>query len=155
MCEIASCRPAEVAAGIRLALRRLRRPDGAVAGAVAFWAFQIAVLWAAFEAFGDAPAVGVLIVGFFVGMLGNLLPFPGGIGGVDGGMIGAFVLFGLPENTVFPAILIYRLVAFWMPIPFGVVAFFQLRTRVQHWEADGLPIDRRPRAKAELEPAAD
>ena len=57
-------------------------------------------------------------------------------------MIGAFVLFGLPEDTIFPAILIYRLVAFWMPIPFGVVAFFQLRNKVGEWEAEGLPIDR-------------
>ena len=47
-----------------------------------------------------------------------------------------------PRTTVFPAILIYRLVAFWMPIPFGIVAFFQLRNTVQEWEADGLPIDR-------------
>ena len=69
---------------------------------------------------------------------------PAGVGAVDAGMIGAFVLFGIPEETVFPAILIYRLIAFWMPIPFGVAAFFQLRTRVQHWETEGLPIDRRP-----------
>ncbi len=52
-------------------------------------------------------------------------------------MIGAFVLFGLPEETVFPAILIYRLVAFWMPIPPGIVAFFQLRKRVARWEEEG------------------
>jgi hypothetical protein len=57
-------------------------------------------------------------------------------------MIGAFVLFGLPEETVFPAILIFRLVSFWMPIPPGVVAFFQLRKTVQRWEVEGLPIDR-------------
>jgi hypothetical protein len=57
-------------------------------------------------------------------------------------MIGAFVLFGLPEETVFPAILIFRLVSFWMPIPPGVVAFFQLRNTVHRWEAGELPIDR-------------
>ena len=56
-------------------------------------------------------------------------------------MIGAFVLFGLPEDTVFPAILIYRLVAFWMPIPPGIVAFFQLRKRVQQLGGGG-PADR-------------
>ena len=67
-------------------------------------------------------------------------------------MIGAFVLFGIPEDTVFPAILIYRLVAFWMPIPFGVVAFFQLRNTVAALGSGG-PADR-PRAAAEaaLEP---
>jgi hypothetical protein len=57
-------------------------------------------------------------------------------------MIGAFVLFGIPEETVFPAILVYRLVAFWLPIPPGIVAFFQLRKRVARWEEEGLPINR-------------
>jgi hypothetical protein len=64
-------------------------------------------------------------------------------------MIGAFVLFGLPEETVFPAILIFRLISFWMPIPPGVVAFFQLRNTVRRWEVEGLPIDR----GADLRPA--
>ncbi len=63
-------------------------------------------------------------------------------------MIGAFVLFGIPETTVFPAILVYRLIAFWMPIPSGVVAFFQLRKTVHRWETDGLPIDRSPHSQA-------
>ncbi len=65
-------------------------------------------------------------------------------------MIGAFVLFGIPENAVFPAILIYRLVAFWMPIPPGIVAFFQLRKRVVRWEEEGLPVDRGDTIKSEV-----
>ncbi len=42
-----------------------------------------------------------------------------------------------------------------MPIPFGVTAFFQLRTRVQAWETEGLPIDRSSRPERGLEPAAN
>ena len=62
----------------------------------------------------------VVVQGFFLGMVANLFPLaPAGVGAVDAGMIGAFVLFGLPEAAVFPAILIYRLVAFWLPIPPG------------------------------------
>ena len=73
----------------------------------------------------------VVVQGFFLGMVANLFPLaPAGVGAVDAGMIGAFVLFGLPEDTVFPAILIFRLISFWMPIPPGVVAFFQLRNTV-------------------------
>jgi uncharacterized membrane protein YbhN (UPF0104 family) len=60
------------------------------------------------------------------------------------------VLFGIPEETVFPAVLVYRLIAFWLPIPFGVVAFFQLRKRVQRWEEEGLPADRRALTEAVL-----
>ncbi len=65
------------------------------------------------------------------------------MGAVDAGMIGAFVLFGIPEETVFPAILIYRLIAFWMPIPFGIVAFFQLRKTVDALGSGGA-ADRPP-----------
>ena len=49
-------------------------------------------------------------------------------------MIGAFVLFGLPDNEVFAAVLVYRLFAFWLPLVPGIVAFFQLRRTVQRWE---------------------
>ncbi len=112
-------------------------------GAAGFWAANIGILWASFHAFGVHVPLAVVVQGFFLGMVANLIPLaPAGVGAVDAGMIGAFVLFGIPEDTVFPAILVYRLVAFWMPIPFGVVAFFQLRTRVQTWETEGLPIDR-------------
>jgi uncharacterized membrane protein YbhN (UPF0104 family) len=52
-------------------------------------------------------------------------------------MIGAFVLFGIDESTVFPAVLTYRVIAFWLPIPPGIVAFFQLRKTVTRWEAEG------------------
>jgi uncharacterized membrane protein YbhN (UPF0104 family) len=61
---------------------------------------------------------------------------------VDAGMIGTFVLFGFQSNDVFPAILTYRFFAFWLPIPPGIVAFFQLRRRVAKWEREGKPAER-------------
>ncbi len=86
----------------------------------------------------------VVVQGFFLGMVANLFPLaPAGVGAVDAGMIGAFVLFGIPEGTVFPAILIYRLVAFWLPIPFGAVAFLQLRNDRPGVGRGGPPVDRR------------
>jgi hypothetical protein len=38
---------------------------------------------------------------------------------------------------VFPAVLTYRVIAFWLPIPPGIIAFFQLRKTVQRWESEG------------------
>lgn len=141
--------PATVADGTRAALRLVANPSRAglaVVGAVGFWAANIGILWASFKAFGIAIPFGVVVMGFFVGMVANLIPFvPAGVGAVDAGMIGTFVLFGFPEEQVFAAILIYRLVAFWLPIPTGVAAFFQLRKTVKRWKRDGLPIDRAPR----------
>jgi hypothetical protein len=61
---------------------------------------------------GAAPEPAVLMLCYFVGMLGNLLPLPGGVGGVEGGMVGAFVAFGQPAGVALVAVLPYRLVAF-------------------------------------------
>jgi uncharacterized protein (TIRG00374 family) len=132
--------PAAVASGVRTAIDFVRNPNRgalAVGGAVGFWAANICVLWACFEAFGGDVPFAVLVQGFFVGMAANLIPSPaGGVGSVDAGMIAAFVLFGIDESTVFPAVLAYRVIAFWLPIPPGIVAFFQLRTTVAKWERE-------------------
>jgi uncharacterized membrane protein YbhN (UPF0104 family) len=134
--------PATVATGVRTAIAYLRHPRRgglAVVGAIGFWASNIAVLWASFKAFGQEVPFAVLVQGFFVGMAANLIPSPaGGVGSVDAGMIAAFVLFGLPTATVFPAVLTYRVIAFWLPIPPGVVAYFQLRKTVAEWDAEPL-----------------
>ena len=98
------------------------------------------ILWGRCEAFGVGGPVAVLVQGFFVGMTANLLPSPaGGAGPVDAGMIAAFLLFGMPEAVVFPAVLSYRVIAFWLPIPPGVVAYVQLRRTVAGWQPDPEP----------------
>jgi uncharacterized protein (TIRG00374 family) len=136
--------PATVATGVRTAIAYVRHPRRgalAVGGAVGFWAANIAVLWASFEAFGGEVPFAVLVQAFFVGMAANLIPSPfGGVGSVDAGMIGAFVLFGIDNSVVFPAVLTYRVIAFWLPIPPGIVAFFQLRGTVAVWEAERAAI---------------
>ena len=132
--------PATIATGVRTAIAFIRSPSrGAlgVAGALGFWGANIGVLWASFEAFGGDVPFAVLVQGFFVGMAANLIPSPaGGVGSVDAGMIGAFLLFDIPTSIVFPAVLTYRVIAFWLPIPPGIVAFFQLRRTVARWERE-------------------
>ena len=59
-----------------------------IAGAVGYWAFDNAVLWATYHAFGLSPPLTVLLMGYLIGQLGGLIPIPGGIGGIDGGLIG-------------------------------------------------------------------
>jgi uncharacterized protein (TIRG00374 family) len=133
--------PATFAQGVRTAIAFIRHPRQgglAVVGAIGFWAANIGILWASFQAFDIAVPFGVIVQGFFVGMVANLFPFaPGGVGAVDAGLIGAFVIFGLPESEVFVAVLTYRVIAFWLPLPPGIVAFFQLRKTVKRWEAEG------------------
>jgi uncharacterized protein (TIRG00374 family) len=138
--------PATLAQGTRTAIGLMRSPSQgglAVAGAIGYWAANVGILWASFHGFGVSVPLGVVILGFFIGLAANLFPFaPAGVGAVDAGMIGTFVLLGFQSTDVFPAILTYRFFAFWLPIPPGVVAFFQLRRRVAKWEREGKPADR-------------
>ncbi len=125
--------PALVASGIRTAIDLIRERDPGLLGAVAWWGFDIAVLWAMFHAFGSAPPFTVIWMAYFVGMLGNLLPLPGGIGGVEGGMFGAFAAFGVELQVSLAAVLAYRAISFWLPTFPGAVAYFQLRRTVARW----------------------
>lgn len=75
---------------------------------------------------------------YFIGTLGNTLPLPGGIGGVDGAMIGAFTAF-VPVQLAVVAVLAYRGFAFWLPTLPGAVAYLQLRRTVSRWEGSASP----------------
>ena len=125
--------PALVAEGVREALRLMRERRLGLLGALAWWAFDVAVLWACFHAFGDPPSKAVITMAYFTGMIANLLPFPGGIGGVEGGMIGALVVFGVPAGLAVVAVLAYRAFAFWLPTIPGAIAYLQLRRTVNRW----------------------
>jgi uncharacterized membrane protein YbhN (UPF0104 family) len=118
-----------VGEGVRGAIALLRTRDPALLGAVAWWACDVAVLWACLRAFGPAPPVGVVVMAYFVGMLGNLLPIPGGIGGVEGGMIGALAAFGVPGGHAVVGVLAYRGISLWLPTIPGVIAYLQLVRR--------------------------
>ncbi len=128
--------PALAASGVRTAIELIGERDPGLLGAVAWWGFDICVLWAMFHAFGSPPPFTVIWMSYFIGMLGNLLPLPGGLGGVEGGMIGAFAAFGVNLDLVVLAVLSYRAISFWLPTIPGAVAYFQLRRTVARWREE-------------------
>ena len=128
--------PALAASGVRTAIELIRSRDPGLLGAVAWWGFDISVLWAMFHAFGSPPPFPVIWMAYFLGMLGNLLPLPGGLGGVEGGMIGAFAAFGVDFNLAVLAVLSYRAISFWLPTVPGAIAYFQLRRTVARWREE-------------------
>ncbi len=111
----------------------LRRHDPAVLSPLVAWGFDIGALWAAFQAFGHAPPAAVLVMGYYVGTLANTLPLPGGIGGVEGGMIGSFLAFGVNGTLAVLAVLAYRTISYWLPTVPGAIAYVRLRRRVRSW----------------------
>jgi uncharacterized membrane protein YbhN (UPF0104 family) len=128
--------PALAASGVRTAIDLVRSRNAGLLGAIAWWGFDISVVWAMFHAYGHAPSFTVIWMAYFVGTLGNLLPLPGGLGGVEGGMIGVFAAFGVDFNLSVLAVLSYRGISFWLPTLPGAIAYFQLRRTVARWREE-------------------
>jgi uncharacterized membrane protein YbhN (UPF0104 family) len=114
--------------GTAEALQILRSGNSRVlAGSIGYWAFDNAVLWATFHAFGISPPLTIILMGYLIGQLGGLLPIPGGIGGIDGGLIGTLIVYGAPAAGTAAAVLAYRVILFWLPLIAGGIAFAALR----------------------------
>ncbi len=130
----AAALPRSLQSGLEAAIGMFRRRDPSVLGAIVGWGFDIGTLWASFRAFGPAPPAAVLVMGYYVGTLANTLPLPGGIGGVEGGMIGSFLAFGVNGSLAVLAVLAYRTISYWLPTVPGVIAYVQLRrgSRASH-----------------------
>jgi uncharacterized protein (TIRG00374 family) len=124
---IAGARNALVA-GVAEAIDHVRAGTWmALAGSIGYYAFDNAVLWATYQAFDQTIPLTVLLMGYLIGQLGGLLPIPGGLGGIDGGLIGTLVVFGAPAAATTAAVLAYRVILFWVPLIGGAIAFALLR----------------------------
>jgi uncharacterized protein (TIRG00374 family) len=140
--------PSAAATGVRTGIRLLRSRNPGLLGAIAWWGFDIATLWACFHAFGASPPRAVIVMGYFVGWIANTLPLPGGIGGVEGGMIGAFTALNVSVQSAVVAVLAYRAFSFWLPTLPGGVAYVQLRRTVSRWRSSGTATSGRSVASA-------
>jgi uncharacterized membrane protein YbhN (UPF0104 family) len=124
---------AAVGDGVDEALRLLRTGDPAIlVGAAGYMLFDVAMLGVCFAAFGnDVPPAGVLLVAYIIGQLGSLIPVPGGIGGVDGGLIGTLVIYGVDAGDAAVAVLAYRGLLLAIPALLGLPALAVLRRRLR------------------------
>jgi uncharacterized protein (TIRG00374 family) len=117
-----------VADGVREAVALLREGNAVLLlGMVAYLAFDVMILWATFRALGPAPPLAILWIAYLIGELGGLLPVPGGIGGVDAGLIGTLALYNVSLAGAAGAVLAYRAIALWVPALLGAGAFAALR----------------------------
>jgi uncharacterized membrane protein YbhN (UPF0104 family) len=117
-----------VARGVREALRLLRTGNPAIiVGSLGYWAFDNLVLWACFRGFGVHVALTVVLMGYLIGQLGGLLPIPGGLGGVEGGLVGTLVVYGVSVRDAVAAVLAYRVIQFWIPLLLSLPAFVSLQ----------------------------
>jgi uncharacterized membrane protein YbhN (UPF0104 family) len=125
--------PAVAREAIGLALGVVRGSPSALVAALAWWGFDIAVLWTTFEMFGAAPAAGTLVLCYFLGQVAQVVPVPGGIGPVEGGMIAAFAACGVPVALAVVAVLSYQAISTWLPVVPGAWGYVRLRRTVTAW----------------------
>jgi uncharacterized protein (TIRG00374 family) len=120
-----------IAGGVDEALALLRQHDRwLLVGLIGYLGFDVMILWSTFHAFGAAPPLSVIWIGYLIGELGGLVPVPGGFGGVDLGLVGTLALYKVPVGAATAAVLGYRAIALWVPAVLGSVAFVMLRRTI-------------------------
>ena len=117
----------ETAASVRDTKRLVFHPDWRIVGAIGYLWFDIAVLFACFAAAGPVPPVAPVVLAYQIGYLSNFIPVPGGIGVLDGSMIGMLVLYGVGGTVATAATLVYHVISLWVPAIWGTVAFVLLQ----------------------------
>ena len=123
-----------VHSGARTSVELLRHGDPLlIFGATTYFAFDVAALACAFEAFGGGgPPIGAFVLAYTLGHAGAFLPTPGGVGGVEGGLIGMFVAFGSPIGLAATAVLAYRVFQLGMPAILGAISLLRIRHVLAH-----------------------
>ncbi len=106
----------------------------AVAWAAANWLFDAASLWVFIAAFHHYLSPIDLLVAYGLAQIVAVIPItPGGLGFVEGVLAPTLIGFHVPAAIAGPAILGYRLVNFWLPIPVGGLAYMSLRFTGEGW----------------------
>jgi uncharacterized membrane protein YbhN (UPF0104 family) len=121
---------ATIPEGVADLVALLRRPRSLL-GAIGWWAGDCAALWAAFQAVGGRPALSVLVLAYMLGQLGNTLPLPGGVGGVEPLMLGIFSASGVNLGLAGAAIICYRSIALGVQGTLGATAFVTLASELR------------------------
>src|SRR5690242_2755135 len=137
----------ETAASVRDTKRLMFHPDWRIVGAIGYLWFDIAVLYACFAAAGQTPPLAPVVLAYQIGYLSNFIPVPGGIGVLDGSMIGMLVLYGMGGTVATAATLVYHAIALWVPAVWGTIAFVVLqRTKRQPVVLRNPPEELHPRS---------
>ncbi len=130
----------EATAGwVRATEEVILEPHWRLLGALGYLLFDIAVLLACLRAVGAPAPVLAVVVGYQIGYLANIVPIPGGLGVLDGGLLGALVLYGVSPARAAAAVVLYHAIALWLPTIGGTIGFVRLRGVVAARARQGLP----------------
>jgi uncharacterized membrane protein YbhN (UPF0104 family) len=90
-----------------------------ILGSIGYYAFDVASMGAAFEALGGGgPALGLFVLAYTIGHAGAIIPLPGS---AEGGLVGAFTLYGSALSLAVGGILLYRVFHAGVPFLLGAL----------------------------------
>jgi len=109
-----------------------KRLRAALLWATANWLLDASVLWVMLAAFGHVTGlVGLMVAYCLANVLAAVPITPGGLGIVEAVLIPTLVGFGTPAGVAAVAVIGYRLINFWLPIPIGAVAYVGVQRRAR------------------------
>jgi uncharacterized membrane protein YbhN (UPF0104 family) len=101
-----------------------------IGGALLLSVTYILCLAACVQAFGGSVAIAGIAVVYLTGSaLGSIVPTPGGLGAVEAALTAGLVATGLHGTEAASAVLLFRLLTFWLPVPVGWVALDYLERK--------------------------
>jgi uncharacterized protein (TIRG00374 family) len=115
-----------------------RQVVSALSLGLANWTFDCACLAVSFLAVGAAVPWKGLLLAYGAGQLAANLPItPGGLGVVEGSLTIALVAFGGAATSTVLAVLLYRVISFWLILPtgWGALAWLAWTGRRRPWTA--------------------
>lgn len=117
------------------AMRIIRRP-AAVGGMVTNPGFDFVAFYLGIAAVTEPIALPVMLLAYFIGQVGSLIPLPGGIGGVQGLAIGVLVAGGMEVHSATAGVLVWTGVALGTQIVWGLWQYWGLRKSIKRWQAE-------------------
>ncbi len=126
----------------------LFHPNWRLLGAIGYLWFDIGVLVACFAAAGVSLPIASIVLAYQIAYISNSLPIPGGIGILDGSLVGMLVLYGAKATTATAATVVYHAIALWIPAMWGTVAFVLLRRNRNRPLELRPPLEERRRMRA-------
>ena len=130
--------------GVRHTPGRLRERPWLLLAAIGYWTADCGVLVLAFTAVHGSAPIAVIVLAYMLGQLGNALPLPGGVGGVEPAMLGVLTSSGVDPALGGAAVVLYRFVSLGIQSAAGSVAIATLIPALsrEHTQAEPAP---RPR----------
>jgi uncharacterized membrane protein YbhN (UPF0104 family) len=150
----------------QLSVVRPKPRDWAISFAMALanWVYDLGCLVASAEAVGGRLPWPGVVVAYAIGQIGASLPItPGGLGVVEGSMSYALIVYGMRVKNAVAAVLLYRVISFWLLVPIGWVAWATLELKAKRagteaphpwaWRRPGEASGAEEVAKGEVSPA--